>query len=142
MAGYDISGINAQAITEYAMQESRNASGAALQNKLQNTSSASTDDELWEACKSFESYFLEQVFKEMQKSVDAIKPESSDNSTATLVDFFKDQTLQDICNTSVETQSNGFAQMLYENLRRTYDIPEGSLDDDKGEAADASAQQI
>ena len=133
MAGYDISGINASALTEYAMQESKNASTMALQKKLENTASARQpkDDELWEACKSFEAYFLEQMFKEMQKSVDALKPESGDRSTSTLVDYFKDQTLQDICATSADTQSNGFAQMLYENMKRNYDIPEGTLDTEK-----------
>ena len=125
MAGYDISGINATAITEYATIESKNASTRALQNKLENVSNKSSDDELWAACKSFEAYFLEQMFKEMQKYVDALKPETNDRSTQTLVDFFKDQTLQDVCATSVDNQSNGFAQMLYENLRRNYDIPEG-----------------
>ena len=124
MAGLDIKGLNATALTDYAMQESKNASTIALQKKLQNTSKTSTDDELMEACKSFEAYFLEQMFKEMQKSVDALKPETEDNSTSTLVDFFKDKTLQEVCSTSVETQSNGFAQMLYENLKRNYDIPE------------------
>lgn len=124
MAGLDIKGLNATALTDYAMQESKNASTIALQKKLQSTSSTSTDDELMEACKSFEAYFLEQMFKEMQKSVDALKPETEDNATSTLVDFFKDQTLQEICSTSVDTQSNGFAQMLYENLKRNYDIPE------------------
>ena len=133
MAGYDISGINASALTEYAMNESKNASAAALQKKLENTASKNNpkDEELWEACKGFEAYFLEQMFKEMQKSVDALKPESSDNSTSTLVDFFKDQTLQEICATSADTQSNGFAQMLYENMKRNYDIPEGTLETDK-----------
>jgi flagellar protein FlgJ len=121
MAGLDVSGLGAQAITEYAMQESKNASAEALKGKIQNTSSKSSDEELWAACKSFEAYFLEQVFKEMQKSVDAIKPETSDNSTSTLVDYFKDQTLQEVCATSVEMQSNGFAAMLYENLKRNYD---------------------
>lgn len=124
MAGLDIKGLNATALTDYAMQESKNASTIALQKKLQSTSNTSTDDELMEACKSFEAYFLEQMFKEMQKSVDALKPETEDNATSTLVDFFKDQTLQEICSTSVDTQSNGFAQMLYENLKRNYDIPE------------------
>ncbi len=128
MAGYDISGINATAITEYATIESKNASTRALQNKLENVSDKSSDDELWAACKSFEAYFLEQMFKEMQKSVDALKPETNDRSTQTLVDFFKDQTLQDVCATSVDNQSNGFAQMLYENLRRNYDIPEAKIE--------------
>ena len=125
MAGLDITGLGAQALTEYAMQESKNASTQAIQNKIQSTSSQSTDSELWEACKSFEAYFLEQMFKEMQKSVDAIKPDTgADKSTSTLVDYFKDQTLQDICATSADMQSNGFAAMLYENLKRTYDIPD------------------
>ena len=106
MAGFDISGINATGITEYAMRESKNASTEALKNKLEQTNEKSSDDELWAACKGFESYFLEQIFKEMQKSVDALKPEKSDNSTSTLVDFFKDQTLQDVCATSVDKQSN------------------------------------
>ncbi len=141
MAGYDLNGINASAFGDYAMQESRNASAEAIKSKIQSTSSKSSDDELWAACKSFEAYFLEQIFKEMQKSVDAIKPETSDNSTSTLVDFFKEQTLQDICETSAETQSNGFAQMLYENLKRTYDIPEGTLDG-KNDTSSGTAQGV
>ena len=105
------------------MQESKNASTIALQKKLENTSAKSTDDELWQACKGFEAYFMEQIYKEMQKSVDALKPDDQDKSTSTLVDYFKNQTLQEICADSVDTQSNGFAQMLYENLKRNYDIP-------------------
>ena len=123
MASFNVSGINASAISEYAMQESKNASTIALQKKLENTSAKFTDDELWQACKGFEAYFMEQIYKEMQKSVDALKPESQDKSTSTLVDYFKNQTLQEICADSVDTQSNGFAQMLYENLKRNYDIP-------------------
>ena len=123
MASFNVSGINASAISEYAMQESKNASTIALQKKLENTSAKSTDDELWQACKGFEAYFMEQIFKEMQKSVDALKPDDQDKSTSTLVDYFKNQTLQEVCADSVDTQSNGFAQMLYENLKRNYDIP-------------------
>ena len=126
MAGFDVKGLNATAITEYAMQESKNASAVMLQNKISSTSKESTDEELWAACKGFESYFLEQMYKEMQKSVDALKPETQDRSTNTLVNFFKDQTLQDICADSVDSQSNGFAKMLYENLKRNYDIPDAS----------------
>lgn len=123
MSGLDIKGLNATAVTEFAMQESKNASSTLLQNKIQSTSKDSTDEELWAACKGFEAYFLEQMYKEMQKSVDALKPDSNDKSTDTLVSFFKDQTLQDICADSVDSQSNGFAKMLYENLKRNYDIP-------------------
>lgn len=124
MAGFDVKGLNATTITEYAMQESQNASAQMLKNKISSTSKESTDEELWAACKGFEAYFLEQMYKEMQKSVDALKPETQDRSTSTLVDFFKDQTLQDVCADSVDSQSNGFAKMLYENLKRNYSIPD------------------
>ena len=140
MASFNVSGLNASAISEYAMQESKNASAAALQKKLESTSAKSTDDELWQACKGFEAYFMEQIFKEMQKSVDALKPEKSDNSTSTLVDFFKDQTLQDVCATSVDKQSNGFAQMLYENLKRNYDIPEAPAENNSEQGTEASSE--
>lgn len=123
MAGLDLTGLNASALTEYAANETQNASGAALKSELQNVSRNTSDDELMEACKSFEAYFLEQIFKEMQKSVDSLKPDTGDKSTQTLVDYFRNETIQDICATSVDTQSNGFAQMLYENLKRNYDIP-------------------
>lgn len=133
MAGLDVSGLSATAITEYAASESKNAAASLLKSKIQNVSEKSSDEELWAACKSFESYFLEQMFKEMQKSVDALKPETSDHSTQTLVDYFKTETLHEICDTSVETQSNGFAQMLYENLKRNYDIPSAPEADKKAE---------
>ena len=74
MAGVELSGLNASALTEYAASESKNASAELVKNKISNVSSKSSEDELWAACKSFEAYFLEQMFKEMQKSVDAIKP--------------------------------------------------------------------
>ncbi len=128
MGGFDISGLNASALTEYTMKENQNANAQALKNKLEATSSKTSDEELMDACKGFEAYFMEQVFKEMQKSVDALKPEESDHSSTTLVNFFRDKTVQEICDNSVDTQSNGFAQMLYENLKRSYDIPEGTLE--------------
>ena len=52
----------------------------------------------------------------MQKSVDALKSDES-SSNKQLVDYFKDQTLQDLTQKSTETQGLGFAQMLYENMK-------------------------
>ena len=123
MASMDLTGLSASALTEYAANETQFASGTALKNKLQNVNDNTSDKELMEACKSFEAYFLEQIFKEMYKSVDSLKPETGDHATNTLVEYFRNETLQDVCATSVENQSNGFAQMLYENLKRNYDIP-------------------
>lgn len=91
-----------------------------LEGELKSDYSKASDEELMKACKQFEAYFLEQVFKEMQKTV-SIGGKSSESSN-TMVDYFKDQTIQDIAAQSTETNSLGLAQMLYEQMRRNYGV--------------------
>lgn len=83
--------------------------------------SQSSDEELLTACKEFESYFLEQIFKEMQKTVDVFKDEDSTPNDS-LVDYFKDSTLQELASTSTEKEGLGLAQMLFEQMKRNYDL--------------------
>lgn len=123
-------GLNSSAFTQYASDKLSQASSNSTEqaaNKLKKAASGigsdTDDDELMSACKEFESYFLEQIFKEMDKSVEAFKDDSStDQSTDTLVSYYKDQTIADIASTSTETQGTGLAQMLYENMKRNYDV--------------------
>ncbi len=85
--------------------------------KLNSDYSTATDDELMDACKQFEAYFLEQVFKEMMKTI----PKSDEGgSNATLVDYFKDNMIQEIAAQSTENNSLGLAQMLYDQMKVTY----------------------
>lgn len=83
--------------------------------------SKSTDEELLNACKEFEAYFVEQIFKEMQKTVDVFKDGES-NPNDTLVDYFRDNTLQELASSSTENQGLGLAQMLFEQMKRNYNI--------------------
>lgn len=82
--------------------------------------SKATDDELMDACKQFESYFLEQMFKEMMKTI----PESEDTSSSNsqLMDYYKDEMVQQIASDSTEQNSLGLAQMLYEQMKRNYNL--------------------
>lgn len=99
---------------EYAV---RNAEADKLTNKLKNSSEA-TDGELMEVCKDFEAYFMEQVYKEMWKTV---PKEESDN--AVLVDYFKEQAISTLALKSVENNNGtGLAQTLYEQMRRNNEI--------------------
>ena len=82
--------------------------------------SKATDDELMAVCKQFESYFLEQCFKEMTKTVGT--EEYSSSSMSTLVDYYKDATIQKISSDSTEQNSLGLAQMLYEQMKRNYNL--------------------
>lgn len=117
----DISGINSSAYASYVQDQ--DLAETKLKEKIGNTDySEATDDELLSACKQFESYFLEQVFKEMQKTVDCMKDDSSSESTNSMVEYFKDQTIADLASTSTETQGLGLAQTLYEQMKRNYGL--------------------
>lgn len=80
-----------------------------------------TDDELMEVCKEFESYLLEQVFKEMDKTT-SIFGEDEDGTSTQMVDYFKETTIAELASQSTEQNSLGLAQMLYEQMKRNYNI--------------------
>ncbi len=85
--------------------------------------SNATDDELMDACKKFESYFIEQMFSAMQKMV----PESefTSSSSKMMTDYYKDQLITEYAD-KASNQNNGngigIAQMLYEQMKRNYEI--------------------
>ena len=97
-----------------------NQTASKLENQLNGDYSKATDKELMDACKQFESYFLEQVFKGMMKTVP--KSEDSSSSMTTMTDYFEDQMIQNIASESTEQSSLGLAQMLYEQMRRNYGL--------------------
>lgn len=98
--------------------QNQSAAQTKLKNKIDSTDySKATDDELLDACKQFEAYFLEQVFKEMEKTVDCVKSEEDTDPNSNLVDFFQDSAIQELASTSTQTQGLGLAQMLYEHSR-------------------------
>jgi flagellar protein FlgJ len=76
--------------------------------------SSATDEELMDACKSFESYLLEQVFKGMQKTVLKDEDEKENDYMAQFGDMLYEQYAE----TATENQSLGLAQMLYESKKR------------------------
>ncbi len=92
-----------------------------LQNRITNSDySQASDAELMEVCKEFEAYFLEQVFKGMEKMIP--KNDDEDSSVSQTVDYFKDTMIQQIAADTVDTQSLGLAQILYESMKRDYNI--------------------
>ena len=94
---------------------------SALKDKLSNTDfSGASDEELMEACKSFEAYFVEQAFKGMEKMIPKNDEESGSTS---YTDMFKDKLHQEYADAATERGNGlGIAQMLYEQMKRNYDI--------------------
>ncbi|MBP9996702.1 MAG: rod-binding protein [Lachnospiraceae bacterium] len=115
MSTIDINGLTS-VYSDYMSETAKNAQSDKLKSVAKGDYSNATDDELMDACKQFESYFLEQVFKEMAKTVPTGNTE--DQATSNLVDFFKDSTIQELASNSTETNSLGLAQMLYEQMKR------------------------
>ena len=112
----DISGISST-YTDMMTSAANSANADKLKYKLNNSSDA-TDEDLMKVCKEFEAYFTEQVYKEMLKTV----PKSEGEQTSALVDYFKDMTVSEIAERSVEENNGtGLAQSLYEQMRRNYE---------------------
>ena len=107
----------------YSKYSASDASTEALKNTLENTSASMKTDELMDACKEFESYFVEQMLKSMEalKKVPGAEEEKSDISS--YYENFKDTLYQEYAKTMTDSGDFGIAKTLYEQMKRNYNIP-------------------
>lgn len=91
-----------------------------IKNSAKNLSKDTDDDELMQVCKDFESYFIEEVIKEIKNNM--TDEEEEDSSLATLTDFHMDSVIEDISDKVLEQSGMNFAQQLYEQMKRNYEI--------------------
>ncbi|TCT14007.1 flagellar protein FlgJ [Natranaerovirga pectinivora] len=78
------------------------------------------NNELKEMCREFESYFIEQMFKEMRKTV----PKSGLIQESHGEQIFTDMLYQEYAKEASKGQGMGLAQMLYKQLSSTNKIIE------------------
>lgn len=114
----DINSLNSSYADLYSAQ--KDSTATKLEGQLDGDFSVKTEEELLGACKEFEAYFLEMMFKEMMKTI----PENEDTSSygSNMMDYYKENMMQELASESTETNSLGLAQMLYEQMRRNYDL--------------------
>ncbi len=110
-----------------------------LENKLNSSDlSSATDDELMSVCKDFESYFVEQMLKSMEKmsKIDSDDDDdsslfssmagitgTSDSGMSTLSSYFGGEMLSQLADSITESNGGkglGLAQTLYEQMKRNY----------------------
>lgn len=77
-------------------------------------STEATDEELMDACKSFESYLVEQVFKNMEKTVMKSDEEEENDYLTQFNDILYEKYAEQV----TERGELGIAQMLYESMKR------------------------
>lgn len=117
----DISNITSMYSDVYST--AANQAATKLQNQLDGADyTTATEDELMDACKQFEAYFIEQMYKAMMKTVP--ESEGSSNYASSLMDYYKDRMVQGIAEETTNQSEGGLglAQMLYEQMARNYGI--------------------
>ncbi len=106
-------------MVDYTRTHAMSEQSTNLRQTTEKDYSQASDDELMDACKEFESYLLEQVFKEMTKTVSFV---DKDDTNSALVEYFGDSVIQEISKQSTESQGLGIAQQLYEQMKRNYNL--------------------
>jgi len=104
-----------------AADTASNGTASKLTSASKTDYSNASDKELMDVCKEFEAYFVEQLYKEMKKTIPESEDSSSD-SNSQLVDYFTDSSIQEISAQTVEQGTLGLAQTLYEQMKRNYDV--------------------
>ena len=98
------------------------AGGSDLLSYYNELYSKASDQELMDVCKQFESYFVEQMLKQMEKMV----PKSEESSTTDkYMDYFGDTFHQYIAGTITESnggQGIGIAKTLYKQMKINYGL--------------------
>ena len=114
-----------------------------LTDKINGTDfSKASDDELMSVCKDFESYFVEQMLKSMEKmaKIDSDDDSStslfnsmasiggeSDSAMSTLGSYFGDEMIKKYAELFTESDNGkglGIAQTLYQQMKRNYTVDE------------------
>lgn len=86
-----------------------------LENNLKKT--LATDDEMMQACKEFEAYMIEQVYKSMDKTI--IRADEDKNEYE---EYFGDLRTQEFAKLATDQGGIGLAQQLYEAMKRNSGI--------------------
>ncbi len=142
----DVSGITSMLSQTGATNATNNASAAktdSLKNSVHGLSSNSTDEELMEVLKDFESYFIEQMIKQMKETFTDDDEESSMASQYT--DTFMDYAIEDIADMLLEEVGGNMTQQLFEQMKRNYNIPtveEVEAENVQKNVGDASTKEI
>lgn len=117
----DIGGVGS-VYADYMASQVSSTKADTIKNKIENSAGAANEEELLDACKQFESYFLEQVFKEMLKTTKVFSDDDENGYASKMVDYFKDSAVQHLCEQATAGDGLGLANMLYEQMKRNYGI--------------------
>ncbi|MBQ1993617.1 MAG: rod-binding protein [Lachnospiraceae bacterium] len=89
---------------------------SSLQSDLKNVNDKSSDDELMNACKGFESYFVQKIIEQAKKTV------KSEDDQGEYMQYFGDTLNQTYADIIADSGSVGLAKQLYDSMKSTYNL--------------------
>ena len=103
----------------YLTNYSTDATTAAAEKLTGTIQNAVEDEEMLDACKEFEAYMVEQIYKNMEKiSKILTDDDEEDKEGSEYLDMFSDTYLQDISSKMMSSgQSLGLAEQLYNSIK-------------------------
>lgn len=119
----DLSGLTGNLYTN-----TENKANSAAANKLNSTvnglSANSTDEELMDAIKDFESYFLEKIMKEVKETMTSWgDDDDKDEGMSQLTDMYMDTIYEKMADEMLDSVGGNLTQQLFEQMKRNYSIP-------------------
>ena len=93
-----------------------NYNANALKKSLNGVSSDTSADELMQVCKDFESYFVEQVIKQMKDTFTS--DDDGDSTMSQYKDLYMDQAIETVADEMVDQIGESYTQTLYEQMKR------------------------
>lgn len=99
----------------YSSQISNVAAGS-TSDKISGVSEDSSDEELMEACKSFETYFVQKMIEEAKKTTE------NEDEQGEYTKMFADMRNEQLASSITESGQIGLAQQLYDNLKQQYKL--------------------
>lgn len=105
-------------VTQTAQNANNSAAAGSISSSLQGISENSTEAEMKDAIRDFESYFIEQLLKEVEESMTS----DEDSSNSQLTEYFMGQVNEQIADKLLDQTGERLTQTLYEQMCRNYNI--------------------
>ena|GEM_PF-477079 len=102
-----------------ALAQQRGAQARDFQSALDNALASGDDTQLRTACRDFESYFLQIMFREMRKTTFAGEDGGAAGLGGKAAGVFRDMLDEEYSKSAAKAGGIGLAEMMYRQMKRT-----------------------
>ncbi|MDD6428894.1 MAG: hypothetical protein PUF90_05425 [Lachnospiraceae bacterium] len=125
----DITSSYLNAASQQAMGLYDSDKTGSITRKASSLSRNSSTSDLKSAMKSFETYFVEQVIKEVKKSNDALKPDDdTDGWAGQMSDMYMDSAISSVAEQIVDNYGDSFTDQMVDHMKLEYGITDDGND--------------